>query len=70
MLRHLPLSLQEAWTFSISPTDPADAPLASALLRFATAYARQLRVPVAATLLPPLAQARSEVDLLQVSGRA
>ncbi|KAL4857153.1 DExH-box ATP-dependent RNA helicase DExH16 [Chlorella vulgaris] len=66
MLRHLPLSLQEAWTFSISPTDPADAPLASALLRFATAYARQLRVPVAATLLPPLAQARSEVDLLQL----
>lgn len=27
MLRHLPLSLREAWTFAISPTDPDDVPV-------------------------------------------
>ncbi len=41
MLKHLPLSLREAYLFCLSPCDPADTPVASALLTFATAYARR-----------------------------
>ena len=66
MLRHLPLSLREAWTFSISPTDPDDVPVASALLTLATAYAFRRRVTPAALLHAPLAEARSEMALQQV----
>ena len=66
MLRHLPLSLREAWTFSISPTDPDDVPVASALLTLATAYAFCRRVTPAALLHAPLAEARSEMALQQV----
>jgi ATP-dependent RNA helicase SUPV3L1/SUV3 len=66
MLRHLPLSLREAWTFAISPTDPDDVPVASALLTFATTYAAQRRVTPASILLPPLVEARSEMELQQL----
>lgn len=66
MLRHLPLSLREAWTFAISPTDPDDVPVASALLGFATTYAARRQVTPAAILLAPLAEARSELELQQV----
>ena len=38
LLRHLPLSLHEAYLFCVSPTDPDDTPVASALLAMATAY--------------------------------
>ena len=38
MLRHLRLTLRERYIFAISPTDPDDAPVASALLSFASAY--------------------------------
>lgn len=111
MLRHLPLSLREAWTFAISPTDPDDVsvrgcvpipirgvswalcsghtaqesrpshtPLtaahldppqvASALLGFATAYAARRRVTPASILLPPMVEARSELELQQVGSTA
>ncbi|PSC71108.1 ATP-dependent RNA helicase mitochondrial [Micractinium conductrix] len=66
MLRHLPLSLREAWTFSISPTDPEDVPVASALLHFATLFAHRRRVTPAAILHPPLSEARSEWELQQL----
>ncbi|KAL4452034.1 hypothetical protein ABPG75_007696 [Micractinium tetrahymenae] len=66
MLRHLPLTLREAWAFSISPTDPDDVPVASALLNFATAFAYRRVVTPAAILHPPLAEARSEVELQQL----
>lgn len=66
MLRHLPLSLREAWTFAISPTDPADEPVAAALLSLAHAFALRGRtVTPAAILLPRLAEARSEAELQQ-----
>ena len=46
MLRHLPLSLREAYIYAISPADPDDAPVASALLSFASAYASKcVRLP-------------------------
>ena len=108
MLRHLPLSLREAWTFAISPTDPDDVPVsgclhiamrgvgfcaqatpprqagpaarcsplldslqvASALLVFATAYAARRRVTPASILLPPMVEARSELELQQVGSTA
>lgn len=41
MLRHLPLSLRDAYTFAISPADPDDPIIASALLSFATAYCQR-----------------------------
>ena len=66
MLRHLPLSLREAWTFAISPTDPADEPVAAALLSLAHAYALRRAITPAALLLPRLAEARSEAELQQV----
>ena len=67
MLKHLPLSLREAWQFAISPTDPADAHVAAALLGFATAYAARRRVTPASVLLPPCQQAaRSELELQQL----
>lgn len=66
MLRHLPLPLREAWTFSISPTDPEDVPVASALLGFATAFAFRRLVTPAAILHPQLAEARSEWELKQL----
>lgn len=66
MLRHLPLSLREAWTFAIAPADPADAAVAGALLSLATGYALRRRVSPAAILLPPLVEARSELELQQV----
>lgn len=68
MLRHLPLSLREAWAFSISPADPDDAPVASALLTFATVYAHRGRVSPAAILHGPVHEARSEMELQQVCG--
>lgn len=68
MLRHLPLSLREAWAFSTSPADPDDAPVAAALLGFAAAYASRRAVTPAAIMLPPLVQARSELELQQVGG--
>ena len=68
MLRHLPLGLREAWAFSISPTDPDDVPVASALLTLATAYASRRRVTPAALMHAPLAEARSEMELQQVCG--
>lgn len=66
MLRHLRLSLREAWAFAIAPADPADAPVAGALLSLATAYALRRRVTPAALLLPPMVEARSELELQQV----
>ncbi|EFN55101.1 hypothetical protein CHLNCDRAFT_135006 [Chlorella variabilis] len=66
MLRHLPLSLREAWAFSISPADPDDAPVASALLTFATVYAHRGRVSPAAILHGPVHEARSEMELQQL----
>lgn len=66
MLRHLPLTLREAWTFAISPTDPADAPVATALLSLASSFAQRRRVTPAAILLPPLVEARCELELQQV----
>jgi ATP-dependent RNA helicase SUPV3L1/SUV3 len=66
MLRHLPLGLREAWAFSTAPAAPDDAPVAAALLGFAAAYASRRAVTPAAIMLPPLAQARSEVELQQV----
>lgn len=70
MLRHLPLSLREAWTFAISPTDPADELVAAALLSLAHAFALRRTVTPAAILLPRLAEARSEAELQQVRGQA
>ncbi|KAL4437560.1 hypothetical protein ABPG77_003541 [Micractinium sp. CCAP 211/92] len=66
MLRHLPLSLREAWAFSISPTDPFDVPVASALLSFATAFAYRRAVTPASILHPPLVEAQSEAELQQL----
>ena len=66
MLRHLPLSLREAWTFSSAPADPDDTPVAGALLQLATAFAVRRRVTPAPLLHTPLAEARSEVELSQV----
>ena len=40
-LQHLPLTLKECYQFCLSPTDPDDGPVASALLLFATAFARR-----------------------------
>lgn len=41
MLRHLPLALRDHYIFAISPADPDDTAVASALLTFATTYAQQ-----------------------------
>lgn len=41
MLRHLPLSLREHYIFAISPADPDEPSVASALLSFATAYCQK-----------------------------
>ncbi len=41
MLRHLPLSLRQAYICAISPADPDDTPVASALLTFATAFSQR-----------------------------
>lgn len=65
MLRHLPLSLREAWTFAISPADPADVPVAAALLGLATVFAARRRVTPAALRLPPMVEAHSELELQQ-----
>ncbi len=44
MLRHLPLPLRDAYTFAISPADPDDPIVSSALLSFATAYSQRCAV--------------------------
>jgi hypothetical protein len=41
MIRHLPLSLREHYIFAISPADPDEPAVASALLSFATAYSQR-----------------------------
>ena len=52
LLRHLPLSLHEAYLFCVSPTDPDDTPVASALLAMATAYCSRCGTyPVACVLV-------------------
>ena len=62
MIAHLPLTLREAYLFSIAPCDPQDGPVAAAFLRFATAFARGRVSPLLA--LPcPLQPARSEAEL-------
>jgi hypothetical protein len=69
MLRHLEggergLTLREAYTFAISPTDPADTPVAAALLAMATAYSLRGGVSPAALLAVPVpAAAASEAEL-------
>lgn len=44
MLRHLPLPMRDAYTFAISPADPDDPIISSALLSFATAYCQRCAV--------------------------
>lgn len=44
MLRHLPLPLRDAYTFAISPADPDDPIVSSALLSFATAYCQRCAI--------------------------
>ncbi len=41
MLRHLPLSLRDHYICAISPADPDDSAVASALLTFATTYSQK-----------------------------
>ena len=41
MLTHLDLTLREHYTFSISPTDATDQPVAAALLSFASVYCKR-----------------------------
>lgn len=41
MLKHLPLSLREAYAFCLAPCDPGDEPVAAALLALATWYSRR-----------------------------
>lgn len=67
MLRHLPLSLREAYTFAISPCDPTDGPVAEALVAFATAFSLR-STPVTPELIqhPPLALAQSSEDLREL----
>ena len=64
LLRHLPLSLHEAYLFCVSPTDPDDTPIASALLAMATAYCSRCGTyPTAGVLLhTPAAHALLEVS--------
>lgn len=77
MLKHLEggeggLTLREAYTFAISPTDPADAPIAAALLAMATAYSLRGGVSPAALLaapVPPLAASEAELQALEAQYR-
>lgn len=63
MLRHLPLSLFEAYVFSISPSDPGDDALSSALLSFATSFVQHRTVSANVILHAPLRQAMSSEEL-------
>ncbi|BDA48563.1 ATP-dependent RNA helicase SUV3L, mitochondrial [Coccomyxa sp. Obi] len=66
MLRHLPLSLRDAYTFAISPADPDDPIIASALLSFATAYCQRGTVNVGLAQSVPVRPARNEAELAQL----
>lgn len=66
MLRHLPLSLREAYVFAMSPCDPGDEVLASALLAFATVFAQRRPVTPALIQHPMLLRASSIEELQQL----
>ncbi|KAK9917692.1 hypothetical protein WJX75_007248 [Coccomyxa subellipsoidea] len=63
MLRHLPLPMRDAYTFAISPADPDDPIISSALLSFATAYCQRGTANVALAQSVPVRPARNEAEL-------
>lgn len=60
LLRHLPLSLRERYTFATAPVDPDDGPATGALLAFAAAYCHRRGLAPAA---PPRRARRAHMRL-------
>lgn len=65
MLRNLSLSIREAYTFSVSPSDPGDPTVSMALVEFASIFAQKQQVDASCLSLSPqqLHVAHSEVGL-------
>ena len=61
LIRHLPLTTEERYTFATSPCDPSDCTVGAAFLNFATIYAMKGVVNVTAIRHPTVGTPRTEV---------